>query len=290
MGHDELIAAIEEIEYSFEKLSRDYQPGQHASAVAGSGFHIKGYRTLFEHPEFDHIDWNATALAGSRMPLVKILEQKSAITVMCVVDMTGSSGFSGVVEKSHEMAKCVVSLGFSAYKIGDRFGCIVYRDRVEEVFEPRMSRTYSLEIGEWLWDLEPRGSISDDAFLEVLGQVPERPLLFIWISDFYYSSASIKKMLHECEEYDVVPMVFIDSAEYHNLPSWGIGWLKDPETGEVRQEVFTPQRHKEFESAGARHCKELIRIFKEYDRVPYVTTNKVSASMITEFFIQRRKN
>src|SRR3989338_1271128 len=99
MKNNNLARYAEEIEYDFERLAKDYKAGQHKSSVVGSGFWVKGFESIFGRPDFTQVDWISTVVSGSRTPLVKIVDQKSSITVVGIVDATASMSFSGTVEK-----------------------------------------------------------------------------------------------------------------------------------------------------------------------------------------------
>ncbi len=282
-----LASHIEEIDYFFERLSQDYVAGFHPSAVSGCGFHIKGYDNVFNRSDFPSVDWTATIVSGSRMPLVKILEQKSAITVLVLSDVTASVDFSGSVRKKQEMAKLIACLGFSAYKLGDRFGLIAYGDRIYEFFEPLSSRGYALETAEWLWHLKPSAS-NNKGVLDALDLLPKKPVLIFWLSDFNLEADLAEKFLTECNGHQIVPIVFWDSAEFDRVPDWGLAWLKDPETGETRPELLWPGRRKEFKTAFENRRLKLESLFKDFGIEPIFVLDELKPSQIAEFFLKRR--
>jgi hypothetical protein len=123
MDYD-LLGAMQDVDYVFSKKAYSWSSGVHGSAVEGGGFISKGYDDFFNSPDCSEIDFLGTILTGSHVPQVEIFEQKSNITIMAVADMSASLRVSGTVTKLVEMARCIVCIGYSAYKIGDHFGAV----------------------------------------------------------------------------------------------------------------------------------------------------------------------
>jgi len=289
MKNNNLARYAEEIEYDFERLAKDYKAGQHKSSVVGSGFRVKGFESIFDRPDFSQVDWNSTVVSGSRTPLVKIVDQKSSITVVGIVDATASMSFSGTVEKFGEIAKFVVSLGYSAYKIGDKFSVIAYGNKVIGYFEPMTYKNYSLEIGEWLEELVPEESGSE-GLTEALDYLPrEKPCLVFWLSDFNKKPEVLANFLDmTVGVHHIVPVIFWDSAEYNNLPKWGLAHLRDPETGEVRPEFLTPWRQREIKEAFENRRSELAALMAGYGVEPIFVLDKFEPAAVTNFFLEHR--
>lgn len=279
---------IQEIDYIFKKLSRDYAVGHHPSALSGSGFIVREYQSIFDRPDFANIDWLASAFSGSRLPLVKVVEQKSAIAVTALVDISASMGFSGVARKKDEVCKLIAALGFSSYKIGDRFSLIAYGKGIAVYFEPRTSRTHFLSAAEWVDGYEPSDA-NGGGLMSAGDYLPARPGLVFWLSDFNFDLKIAERFLSEnCETHDIIPIVFWDSAEFEKMPNWGLAWLRDPETGTVRPELFTPGRKREIKSAFEKRRLKLEEIFRQSGVDPIFVVDKLSIRKIEEYFLKRR--
>lgn len=288
MSWEVLQSCLEEIDYIFDRLAQDYASGIHPSSVTGAGFNIKGYADIFDYLDFSQIDWLVTAVSCSETPLVRILDHESSITVFGLVDVTASIGFAGVGDKMKEIAKAVASLGFSAYKVGDRFGVVAYGDKIEAYFEPRITRTYALEIGEWIWNFKPKAR-STAGLLETINYLTERPMLIFWFSDFHQPDSEIEEFLKRLDgKHDLVPLICWDSAEFAKIPRWGIGWLRDPETGEERMEFFTPRRACVFREKFNERMHRLNELFRKYQVDTLTLLDKFNVNKFTEFFIKRR--
>ena len=289
MKNSNLARYAEEIEYDFERLAQDYAAGQHKSSIVGSGFRVKGFESIFNRPDFPQVDWNITVASGSRTPLVKIVEQKSSTTIVCLVDVSASMSFRGAVDKFGEIAKFVVSLGYSAYKMGDKFSLIAYGNKVIGYFEPMTHKNYSLEIGEWLEELIPEESGSE-GLSEALDYMPrEKPCLVFWLSDFNKKPEMLKNFLDlTVGVHHVVPVIFWDSAEFENLPKWGLAHLRDPESGEVRPEFLTPKRRREIKEAFENRRPELTALMAGYGVEPVFVLDKFEPAAVTNFFLERR--
>lgn len=283
-----LVECLEEIDYWFARTSRGYQMGQHRSMTPGAGFTVKGYDTLCDRPDFSRIDWIQTILSGSKIPLVKVVEQKSAITMVIMVDVSASMGIAGWVHKTQELAKFATAMCFSAYKVGDRFSLVAYGDEVEAFFEPRASRAYALEIGEWLWNFSPRAT-SSKGLKEACDFLPQVPSLVCWLGDFHMSFEAIEECLRDiAETHDVTPMIFWDSAECARLPRWGLAWLRDAESGEERLELFTPARVRAVASDFTIRRGRLISLFRKFDVEPLMVLDAFRPVEVAEFFFRRR--
>ncbi|PIR70374.1 MAG: hypothetical protein COU46_01780 [Candidatus Niyogibacteria bacterium CG10_big_fil_rev_8_21_14_0_10_42_19] len=288
MDKEKLISSIEEIDYFFERLSRDLAPGLHKSSVEGSGFRVKGYDTIFNRSDFDQVDWNTTFASGSRIPLVKIVEQKSAITVMAIVDGSASMGFCGKVKRMDEVAKLAASIGYSAYKAGDKFGLILYDDDIVHYFEPETSRSYALEIGEYLCEFAPRkGKCADIS--RTIDFIPPKPSLIFWLGDFHEPEDKIFDFLSNVAFiHDVVPVIFWDSAEFERLPDWGFVYFYDPETNKLRPDIITPKRKERMRKMLFKRRNILKRTFTGFEIDPLFVMDNFKSYEVAKFFLERR--
>jgi uncharacterized protein (DUF58 family) len=178
------------------------------------------------------IDWNVTARFGH--PYIKIFEEERELTVMLLVDMSGSL-FFGSVEKTKQQVAAELSsiLAFSALKNNDKVGLILFTDRIEKFVPPRKGKSHALRIIREVLSFEPQGNQTNiKQALEYFNHTIKKKAIVFLISDFL--DVGYEKILRIVgKKHDLIGMVLQDPREKTMIDA-GLVKFRDAETGEIR--------------------------------------------------------
>jgi len=228
----EILRKVRRIEIRTRKLVNDSLAGGYHSVFKGRGMEFSEVREYQFGDDVRTIDWNVTSRMGH--PYIKKYVEERELTVILVVDVSGSNRFGSTAQvKSEVMAEICALLAFSATRNNDRVGLILFTDRVEKFVPPRKGRRHVLRVVREILYHEPEGRGTDIAgALDYLGRLVRRRAVVFLVSDFlaeaYESSLRITNRVH-----DLVALVVQDPRE-SEIPDVGLIALEDAETGQVR--------------------------------------------------------
>ena len=217
--------------------------GQYRSVFKGRGMNFEEVREYQPGDEVRAIDWNVTARLGEVRgdAFVKKFTEERELTLMTLVDISGSMSYGSTVQSKRELAAEVASLlAFSATRNNDQAGLLLCTGEVELFLPPRKGRGHVLRLIREVLYFQPRGRETRlEAGLEYLHRVlPHRAVVFL-ISDFHDLTLS-RTLRAISRQHDVVAITIVDAAE-ENLPAAGRVTLEDPETG-AQMEIDTSSR------------------------------------------------
>ena len=227
----EILRQVKLIELRTRGLVNSVFTGEYRSVFKGQGMEFSEVREYQPGDEVRSIDWNVTA--RMRRPFVKRYIEERELTVMLVVDLSGSERFGTVNRFKSELASELAAvLAMSAVRNNDRVGVLLFTDRIEHVIPPRKGRRHVLRIIRDILAFEPVGRGTDmvRAIDYVANMLNEHAIVFI-VSDFLEEDISHPLKLL-AQRHDVVAVTVDDPSE-RNLPDIGIARLLDPETGET---------------------------------------------------------
>ena len=234
MDSTELLKKVRKIEIKTKGLSQNIFAGECHSAFKGRGMTFSEVREYQYGDDIRDIDWNVTA--RHNRPYVKVYEEERELTVMLLVDVSGSKNFGAVgVEKNEMMAEIAATLAFSAIQNNDKVGVVFFSDKIEKFIPPKKGKKHILLVIRELLDFQPenRGTDINMAMEFLTSAIKKRCTTFV-ISDFiddthdYYKSMSIANNKH-----DVIALQVYDKREAE-LPDVGLMRVLDSETGEER--------------------------------------------------------
>ena len=232
MERSELLKKVRKIEIKAKGLSQNIFAGEYHSAFKGRGMTFSEVREYQYGDDVRDIDWNVTARQNH--PYVKVYEEERELTVMLVVDVSGSKNFGAVGETKQEiMTEIAATIAFSAIENNDKVGVLLFSDKIEKFIPPQKGRKHILRvISELLNFQENRGTDLNLAFEYLTSAIKKRCSAFI-ISDFldsrdYYKSLSIANHKH-----DVIAVQVYDKREAQ-LPNVGLIKVADAESDSER--------------------------------------------------------
>ena len=232
----ELLKKLRRIEITTARLANDQLVGAYASVFKGRGLAFDEVRMYQPGDDVRFIDWNVTARTNA--PHIKVFREEREMTVMLLVDLSGSQDFGTVnVYKRELVAEVSAVLAFSAVKNNDRVGLVLFTDRVEKVVPPRKGARHVMrvvtEILQFKAAERPQGRHAGtnlSAALDVLGHLSRRRAVSFVVSDFlgndYEHSLRVAAARH-----DLVP-VYVSDPREDDLPDVGVMLAEDLESGE----------------------------------------------------------
>ena len=232
MEASELLKKVRKIEIKTRGLSRNIFAGEYHSAFKGRGMAFSEVREYQYGDDIRNIDWNVTARYNH--PYIKIFEEERGLTVMLVIDVSGSHDFgTSDMLKQNVITEIAAILAFSAISNNDKIGVIFFSDKIEKFIPPQKGRTHALRIIRELIEFKPESRSTDIAqALRYLTNAMKRHVTAFVISDFIDNSPSIEQALSIAgNKHDVVGLHIYDERETA-LPAVGMIKLKDAETGE----------------------------------------------------------
>lgn len=227
----ELLKKVRRIELKIKSLSKNIFSGEYHSAFKGRGMSFSEVRSYQYGDDVRNIDWNVTARANE--PFVKIFEEERELTLMILVDVSGSSSFGSKNQRKSEVfTEICAMLAFSASQNNDKVGVILFSDKIEKFIPPKKGKQHILRIIRELLDFTPNNSGTDIGFaLQYLSNILKKKAICFVLSDFqadnYDTALKIASRKH-----DIIGFRVADPLEAE-LPAVGLLRVKDPETGET---------------------------------------------------------
>jgi uncharacterized protein (DUF58 family) len=285
----DLIKQVRHIEIRTRGLVNELFSGEYHSVFKGRGMEFAEVREYQIGDDIRNIDWNVTARFGH--PYVKVFEEERELTVILMVDMSGSLLFgSGEKNKQRIAAELSAILAFSALKNNDKVGLILFTDQIEKFIPPKKGKTHSLRLIREVLSFEPQGNRTNiKQALEYLNHAVKKRAIVFLISDFL--DEGYDKILRIVgKKHDLVGIVLNDGRE-RELNGFGLIKFHDPETGDIR---FVDTNGRDFEVNYA----ETIRRLNEYRKSIFISggidsveidTSQTYVKPLVEFFKMREK-
>lgn len=232
METKELLKKVRQLEIRTRGLVNQVFSGEYHSVFKGRGMEFSEVREYQYGDDMRMIDWNVTARFNH--PFVKLFEEERELTVMLVVDMSGSQFFGSQSALKRDIAlELSAILAFSAMKNNDKVGLILFTDRIEKFVPPRKGRGHALRIVRELLSFEPaRPATSIRTALEYLNHVQKKRGIIFVISDFMDSGYEAALRIAG-KRHDLIGVVLQDPREIE-LPDVGLMHLRDAESGATR--------------------------------------------------------
>lgn len=227
----ELLKKVRKIEIKTRGLSNHLFSGEYHSAFKGRGMAFSEVREYQVGDEIRTIDWNVTARFNH--PYVKVFDEERELTVMLLMDVSGSGNFGTINQQKQDLATeiCAV-LAFSAIQNNDKVGVIFFSDKIEKFIPPKKGRSHILMIIRELIDFKPenKGTNVAQALKYFTSAIKKKCTAFI-ISDFM-SPAFESELKIANKKHDIIALRLFDKHE-EEFPDLGLIPVKDEETGLV---------------------------------------------------------
>ena len=261
MNLQDLMRQVRLIELKTTKLVTGMFAGMYMSSFKGRGIEFDEIREYVPGDDVRAIDWNVTARTGK--PFIKRFVEEREMTVMVLVDISGSSDFGTQVKLKRELeAELCATLALSAVRNNDRVGLVLFTDQMERYLPPRKGRNHVMNIIRTLLTVEPRHRGTNiTAALDFINNVVDGKALVFIVSDFRSADDWTRPLRITARRHDVVAVRIEDPRE-SKLPSVGLLRLQDAETGrEVTVDLRNKRVREQFEKRSleqrAAHAAEL---------------------------------
>ena len=292
----ELMAKVGKIRILTNRLIDDQLSGDYHSTFKGQGVEFDEVRPYVAGDDVRSIDWNVTARTG--MPYIKRFSEERELTVLFLVDVSGSQSYGSKTRSKAELAAEVASLlALTAIRNQDKIGLILFSDKIVKYIPPRKGRQSVMRLVREVLAAEDDATGGTDitGALRFLNGVQKRRAVVFLVSDFQCGSSddasAYEKLLRVvARRHDVIAIPVSDPAE-NELPLAGLAELEDPETGELLLvDTADSKVRTAFAEAARKEVEERDRFFARngIDNVP-VSTDRPYIQSIRALF-KRRAN
>ena len=232
MDTKELLKKVRKIEIKTRRLSDHVFGGEYHSTFKGRGMTFSEVRQYQFGDDVRAIDWNVTARYNE--PFVKVFEEERELTLMLVVDVSGSEFFGTTQQfKRDVLTEIAATLSFSALQNNDKVGLLLFSDQVELFIPPKKGRSHILRIIRELLEFEPKSKATDIAnALSFLSGILKKKAIVFLLSDFMDEGYD-KTLRIAAKKHDLTGIRVYDKLE-EELPNLGIVPMVDSETKQTR--------------------------------------------------------
>jgi len=226
----EIIKKVRKIEIKTRGLSSNIFAGQYHSAFKGRGMAFSEVREYQFGDDVRDIDWNVTA--RFHRPYVKVFEEERELTVMLLIDVSGSLDFGTQKQMKRDMVtEIAATIAFSAIQNNDKIGVVFFSDKIEKYIPPKKGRKHILYIIREMLDFQPESKRTDvKQVVEFLSSVQKRRTTTFILSDFYTRNDFQQSLQIASRKHDVVAIQVYDQRA-RELPDVGLMKVVDAETG-----------------------------------------------------------
>jgi uncharacterized protein (DUF58 family) len=230
METSEIIRKVRKIEIKARGLSSNIFAGQYHSAFKGRGMAFSEVREYQFGDDVRDIDWNVTA--RFHRPYVKVFEEERELTVMLLIDVSGSLDFGTQKQMKRDMVtEIAATIAFSAIQNNDKIGVVFFSDKIEKYIPPKKGRKHILYIIREMLDFHPESKRTDvKQAVEFLSSVQKRRTTAFILSDFYVRNDFQQSLQIANRKHDVVAIQVYDERA-RELPDVGLMKVVDAETG-----------------------------------------------------------
>ncbi|MEM6960922.1 MAG: DUF58 domain-containing protein [Myxococcota bacterium] len=284
-----LLKKLRKIEIQTSRLANDQLAGSYHSVFKGRGMAFSEVRQYQPGDDVRFIDRNVSARMQD--PYVKVFVEEREVTVMLLVDLSGSERFeSDGSPKIDTVAEVAALLAFSANKNNDRVGLILFTDRIERFVPAKKGRGHVMRIVTEILNAKPEGTKTDLAApLDLLGSVAKRRSVAFLVSDFIADDWE-HSLRVVARKHDLIPVQVVDPRE-EALPDVGLALMEDLESGEVFEvDTSDPVARRAYAQTFDEQKISREQLFRRL-RVDHVVirTDKPHVQPIVELFRRRER-
>lgn len=286
-----IMKRVRRIELITRGMVKETLGGQYHSRFKGQGIEFDDFREYQAGDDVRFIDWNVTARMND--PFVKKYIEERELTVMLLVDVSGSGDYGSVDDSKRERAAEMAAVfAFSAVQNQDKVGTILFSDQIEEYLPAKKGAFHALRIIRDILNLQPksRGTNIQPALDLALQRIAHRALIIV-VSDFISRDGAWEKSLRAvAAKHDVVAVHVLDPKEL-SLPDVGRVCMEDPETGEqIIVNTSHPAVRKAFAERSAAQQVALGQVFRKnaVERIA-VQTDMDYVPALKAYFRSRRR-
>lgn len=288
MDTREILSKVRKIEIKARGLSNNIFAGQYHSAFKGRGMAFSEVREYQYGDDIRDIDWNVSA--RFHRPYVKVFEEERELTVMLLIDVSGSLDFGTQQTTKQELVtEIAATLAFSAIQNNDKIGVIFFSDKIEKYIPPKKGRKHILFIIREMLDFHPESRKTDvKKAVEFLTSVLKRRCTAFLMSDFYVKN-EFESALKVCNRKHDVVAVQVYDPRAESLPDVGLIKVKDAETGHEMYIDTGDKRLRNAHNAYWRNRQKMLTSIFNNSNVDYISiaTNQDYVKSLMQLFAMR---
>ncbi|MFZ2451035.1 MAG: MxaS protein [Methylovulum miyakonense] len=269
-------------QYRLTMPSSRVYPGAHVGRMVSSGHLFKQHEPLIAHPDPRRIDLRASVLDVFGQYRVRVYQQHSLIDVLLLADLSTSMS-----QNKAMLLACLESIAESAFSYGDRFSFIgcgsesTPRYQLNHCRQQGALRAFSQQLQATCFTPQ------NPHWQAVLPHLPTRPSLVFLLSDFHFDLASLAPILPLLRQHDVIPLVVWQTADYENLPEWGLVSFQDSESHATRTLFMRPALRRTIVQRFQQRRRQLQSFFRRYGCEPMFLQDCFQAAQLQAYFLQR---
>ncbi|MFT6748870.1 MAG: hypothetical protein ACJAQ1_000797 [Flavobacterium sp.] len=259
METKDLLKKVRKIEIKTRRLSDHIFSGEYHTSFKGRGMTFSEVRQYQFGDDVRAIDWNVTARYNE--PYVKVFEEERELTMMLMVDISGSENFGTKSQlKSEIVTEIAATMAFSATQNNDKIGLILFSDQIELYFPPKKGKSHVLRIIRELIEFQPKSNKSDlSQALKFLSSTQKKKAIVFLISDFIVEDDYEKTLKIASKKHDITGVRVYDIRE-EKMPNIGMVDFVDAETNEIiTVNTSSAKTRLEYE----KHYNQKIAFFKD---------------------------
>lgn len=232
METKDLLKKVRKIEIKTRRLSDHIFSGEYHTSFKGRGMTFSEVRQYQFGDDIRSIDWNVTARYNE--PYVKVFEEERELTMLLMVDISGSERFGTKNQlKSEVVTEIAATMAFSATKNNDKIGLLLFSDQIELYIPPKKGKSHVLRIIRELIEFEPKSKKTDlSQALKFLSSTQKKKAIVFVISDFIMNDDYEKTLKIAGKKHDITGVRVFDIRE-SNMINIGMVEMEDAETGEI---------------------------------------------------------
>lgn len=258
MDTKELLKKVRKIEIKTRRLSNHIFGGEYHSTFKGRGMTFSEVRQYQYGDDVRNIDWNVTARYNE--PYIKVFEEERELTMMLMVDISGSEFFGTERQFKNEIVtEIAATLAFSATQNNDKIGLVLFTDQIELYIPPKKGRSHVLRIIRELIEFKPKGSKTDvEGALKFLSSIMKKRAIVFVLSDFIDENYE-RTLKIAANKHDVTGIRVYDRHE-EEIPNLGLVQMQDEESGEL---MLVDTSSKKIRNNYSKYYRERVDFFKE---------------------------
>ena len=289
MLSEEMLKKIQGFHFRTRYLANDLFAGQYESAFKGQGIEFAEVREYQPGDDIRNIDWNVSARFGH--PFVKVFHEERELTVMLLLDLSGSHLFGTRGKFKRELlAEIAGMLAFLAIRTNDKVGAILFSSQVEKYIPPKKGAAHVWRLIKEIFTYEPQQLTTNiDAVLSYLNRVVKRQAIVFLISDCMDSGFE-RSIRLTSKKHDLTVIRISDPAE-KELPNIGLVTMQDPETGQISLiNTRSKSLRERWRNFHEQHTIQLNELFQKAGiDVEEVHTDRSAVDPLTRLFERRRR-
>ena len=289
MLSEDMLKKIQGFHFRTRYLANDLFAGQYESAFKGQGIEFAEVREYQPGDDIRNIDWNVSARFGH--PFVKVFHEERELTVMLLLDLSGSHLFGTRGKFKRELlAEIAGMLAFLAIRTNDKVGAILFSSQVEKYIPPKKGAANVWRLIKEIFTYEPQQLTTNiDAVLSYLNRVVKRQAIVFLISDCMDSGFE-RSIRLTSKKHDLTVIRISDPAE-KELPNIGLVTMQDPETGQISLiNTRSKSLRERWRNFHEQHTIQLNELFQKAGiDVEEVHTDRSAVDPLTRLFERRRR-